>query len=219
MVAPRTGRRLHLAASDNSKTYPLPMMSTSNTISNSAGQSDSSRSLERRIEELESRLQRAPDANSMSMVVFSGELDKLLAAFVIATGAAACGMKVSMFFTFWASAALKKSGPQSSGKSIVERMFGWMLPGGYGKRKLSKMDMLGIGRRMMTREMAKKNVASLPELIDAAKELGVEINVCEMSMSLMGIRPEELIDYPEMGFCGVARFVEQSSSSNTTLFI
>lgn len=195
------------------------MMSTSNTISNSANPSDPSSSLERRIEELERRNKRAPDANSMSMVVFSGELDKLLAAFVIATGAAACGAKVNMFFTFWASAALKKRGPQARGKSIVERMFGWMLPGGFGKRKLSKMDMLGVGRLMMTREMAKKNVANLPELIDAAKELGVEINVCEMSMSLMGIRAEELIDYPNMGFCGVAQFVEKSSSSNTTLFI
>ncbi|MCP4787412.1 MAG: hypothetical protein GY903_19280 [Fuerstiella sp.] len=155
----------------------------------------------------------------MSMVVFSGELDKLLAAFVIATGAAACGMKVSMFFTFWATAGLKKSGPQVKGKSVVERMFGWMLPGGFGKRKLSKMDMCGVGRQMMAREMEKKNVASLPELIEAAKELEIEVNVCEMSMSLMGIRAEELIDFPGMGYCGVARFVEQSSSSNTTLFI
>lgn len=176
-------------------------------------------SLERRIEELEKKSKNTPDANAISMIVFSGELDKLLAAFVIATGAAACGMKVSMFFTFWATAALKKSGPQAKGKSIVEKMYGWMLPGGFDKRKLSKMDMCGIGRRMMAREMSKKNVASLPELIEAAKELGIEINICEMSMSLMGIRAEELIDYPDMEYCGVARFVEQSSSSNTTLFI
>jgi len=175
--------------------------------------------LEQRIEELEKESKNTPDSNAMSMVVFSGELDKLLAAFVIATGAAACGMKVSMFFTFWATAALKKAGPQAKGKSIVERMFGWMLPGGFGKRMLSKMDMCGIGSRMMAREMAKKNVASLPELIEVAKELDIEINVCEMSMSLMGIRPEELIEFPGMGYCGVARFVEQSSSSNTTLFI
>lgn len=175
--------------------------------------------LERRIEELEKKSKNSPDSNAMSMVVFSGELDKLLAAFVIATGAAACGMKVSMFFTFWATAALKKAGPQMKGKSIVERMFGWMLPGGFGKRKLSKMDMCGVGRRMMAREMAKKNVASLPELIEVAKELEIEINVCEMSMSLMGIRAEELIEYRNMGYCGVARFVEQSSSANTTLFI
>ncbi len=175
--------------------------------------------LERRIKELEEKCTNTADSNALSMVVFSGELDKLLAAFVIATGAAACGMRVSMFFSFWGAAALKKSGPQAGGKSIVERMFGWMLPGGFAKRKLSKLDMLGVGRQMMAREMAKKNVASLPELIEVAKDLEIEINICDMSMSLMGIRAEELIDYPNMGYCGVARFVEQSSSSNTTLFI
>ncbi len=176
-------------------------------------------SMERRIEELEKKSKSVADSNSLNLAVFSGELDKLLAAFVIATGAAACGMRVSMFFTFWGAAALKKAGPQIKGKSLVERMFGWMLPGGFRKQKLSKLDMLGVGRRMMAREMAKKNVASLPELIEIAKELGIEINICEMSMSLMGIQPEELIDYPEISYCGVARFVDQASSSNTTLFI
>lgn len=175
--------------------------------------------LEQRIEGLEKRIERTADSNALNMVVFSGELDKLLAAFVIATGAAACGMRVSMFFSFWGAASLKKEGPQTAGKSIVERMFGWMLPGGLSRRKLSKLDMLGVGRQMMVREMAKKNVATLPELIEAAKELEVEIKICEMSMSLMGIRPEEIIDYPNMSYCGVASFVEQSSSSNTTLFI
>lgn len=175
--------------------------------------------LERRIKELEQKSGNSADSNSLNLVVFSGELDKLLAAFVIATGAAACGMHVSMFFTFWGTAALKKAGPQAKGKTLVERMFGWMLPGGDGKHKLSNLDMLGIGRRMMAQEMAKKNVASLPELIEIAKELDIEINICEMSMSLMGIHAEELIDYPQIGQCGVARFIEQASSSNTTLFI
>ena len=190
------------------------MSSISDTIS-----PDVVATLEQRIEELEKQIKKTPDSNALSMVIFNGELDKLLAAFVIATGAAACGMKVSMFFTFWATAALKKVGPQAKGKSLIERMFGMMLPGGFGKRKLSHMDMCGIGRQMMCREMKKKNVANLPELIEAAQELEIEINVCEMSMSLMGIQAEELIDYPGMGFCGVARFVEQSSSANTTLFI
>lgn len=175
--------------------------------------------LERRIGELEKKSENTADSNSLNLAIFSGELDKLLAAFVIATGAAACGMRVSMFFTFWGVSALKKAGPQAKGKSLVERMFGWMLPGGFGKRKLSKLDMLGIGRRMMASEMTKKNVASLPELIEIAGELDIEINICEMSMSLMGIQPEELIAYPKIEYCGVARFVDQASSSNTTLFI
>lgn len=176
-------------------------------------------SLEQRIEELEIQCKNAPDTNAISMVVFSGELDKLLAAFVVATGAAACGMKVSMFFTFWATAGLKKSGPQAKGKTVVEKMFGWMLPGGFHKRKLSQMDMLGMGRMLMNHEMAKKQVPSLSELIQIAEDLEVNIDVCEMSMSLMGIKPEELIEYPNMNYCGVARFIEQSSCSNTTLFI
>lgn len=178
--------------------------------------------LRERIERLESQSERKPDkseAEQLTLLVFSGELDKLLAAFVIATGAAACGMQVSMFFTFWAAAALKKRGPQAGGKSLVERMFGWMLPGGFSRQKLTKLDFCGLGRRMMRREMEKKKVADLPELVDAAKDLGVEIEICEMSMSLMGIRREELIDYPGMRFCGVAGFLERAAASNVTLFI
>ena len=155
----------------------------------------------------------------LTLLVFSGELDRLLAAFVLATGAAACGTKVSMFFTFWATAALKKSGRQARGKSVVERMFGWMLPGGLNRRKLSHLDMLGAGRWMMCREMANKNIASLPEMIAVADELGVEISLCDMSMSLMGIRDEELIDYSHFQKCGVASFLDLAASSKTTLFI
>ncbi len=155
----------------------------------------------------------------LTLLVFSGELDRLLAAFVLATGAAACGTKVSMFFTFWATAALKKGGRQARGKSIVERMFGWMLPGGLNRRKLSHLDMMGAGRWMMCREMANKNIASLPEMIAVADELGVEISLCDMSMSLMGIRHEELIDYSNINTCGVAHFLDLAASSKTTLFI
>ena len=180
---------------------------------------DSIEGLDQRLKTLEKSLSKSADSNSMSLVVFSGELDKLLAAFVIATGAAACGMNVIMFFTFWATAALKKKGPQAKGKTLVERMFGWMLPGGADKRKLSKLDMCGMGRWMMAREMNRKNVASLPELIETAKELGVKLHVCEMSMSLMGIKPEELVNYPGMKYCGVASFIEKTSKSNTTMFI
>ena len=180
---------------------------------------DTIEKLDQRVRALEKSLSKSADSNSMSLVVFSGELDKLLAAFVIATGAAACGMNVTMFFTFWATAALKKKGPQAKGKTLVERMFGWMLPGGAEKQKLSKLDMCGMGRWMMAREMTKKNVASLPELIETAKELDVKLHVCEMSMSLMGIKPEELVDYPNIQYCGVANFIEKTSKSNTTMFI
>lgn len=172
-----------------------------------------------RIAKIEKQLESVGDPDSVSMVIFSGELDKLLAAFVIATGAAACGMKVNMFFTFWGTAALKKCGPQAPNKSVIERMFGWMLPGGFHNRKLSKMDMGGLGRRFMMREMNKKNVPDLGQLIDIAKMTNVQIDICEMSMSLMGIHKEELIEYPNTRYCGVATFLEAASKSGTTLFI
>jgi len=174
---------------------------------------------QRRLEVLERQMKAAPQANALSMVVFSGELDKLLAAFVIATGAAACGMRVSMFFTFWGTAALKKAGPQGRGKTWIEWMFGWMLPGGFGRRRLSKLDMCGLGRRLMAGEMRKKNIPDLPTLVELAGQSGVDISICEMSMNLMGIRPEELIDYPSLKYCGVAGFLQAASTSNTTLFI
>lgn len=185
--------------------------------------------IEERLQHIESLLadsHREPASSSavakedrLTMLVFSGELDRLLAAFVLATGAAACGTRVSMFFAFWATAALKKAGPQSRGKTVIERMFGWMLPGGLGHRKLSHLDMLGAGRWLMCREMQKKNIASLPDLITLADELGVEISMCEMSMSLMGIREEELIDYSHRSLCGVAGFLENAGRSQTSLFI
>ena len=187
----------------------------SDTISTFAD--DKLAELTRRLEALERQV--ASKDNGLSMVVFNNDLDKLLAAFTIATGAAACGMKVSMFFTFWATAALKKTGPQSVGKSVVERMFGWMLPGGFTRQRLSKLDMAGMGRWMMCREMSRKNVPSLEELVETADELGVQVNICEMSMSLMGIRPEELRTFSNVKYCGVATFLGQASESNTTLFI
>lgn len=175
--------------------------------------------LEDRIAALEARLAAGPRADVLNLLVFSGERDRLLAAFVMATGAAACGMEVSMFFTFWATPALRRSEPSTAKKSLTERAFGWMLPRGVGKTRLSQMDFGGLGRAMMSREMRHKNIASLDELIRTASELGVTIRVCDMSMRLMGIRQEELIDYPGLELCGVARFAEECCAANTTLFI
>lgn len=175
--------------------------------------------LEQRIEELEKRVAKLPDPDSISLVVFSNELDRLLAAFVMATGAAACGQNVSMFFTFWATSALRKHDFSAGKKSFVERMFGWMLPKGHRQLKLSQMDFWGMGRAMMSREMRNKNITNLETMISTAAELGVKIRVCEMSMKLMGIRPEELIEYPNLEFCGVASFSAHCSETNTTMFI
>ena len=171
------------------------------------------------LDELRGRVDKQGDPDALAIVLFSGELDKMLAAFVMATGAAASGMRVSLFCTFWGTAALKRKGSQMPNKSLVERAFGWLLPGGLHRRRLSKLDFGGFGRRLMAREMRKKQVPDLETLLEIAKETGVKLHVCDMSMHLMGIRQEELIDYPDRKVCGVASFLEISSRAGTTLFI
>lgn len=155
----------------------------------------------------------------VSIVVFSGSLDKLIASFVIATGAAASGMEASLFFTFWGTSAFKKDYSVPTKKGLLEKMFGWMLPRGSKELPLSQMNMGGMGAKMIRYMMEKKDVASLEELIDLAGELGVRANICDMSMDLMGIKKEELRDYPDLGYCGVAKFLETSSEGKITLFI
>ncbi len=157
--------------------------------------------------------------NKLSMVVFSGDLDKLLAAFIIATGAAAMGMEVVQFFTFWATPALRDKKKKGKGKDLFGKMFGFMLPKGARKVKLSKMNMGGMGTAMMQHLMKKKKVASLPEFIDLAIEMGVKIYICDMSMDLMGFKQEEMIDYPGRQFVGVAKFLEEAGDSKIQLFI
>jgi len=157
--------------------------------------------------------------DKMTIVVFSGELDKLLAAMIIATGATAMDMEVKLFFTFWATAALRDPKKNVKGKNLISKMFGVMLPKGAKKVKLSKMQMGGMGKAMLEGLMKKKGIASLEDMFKTAGELGVEINVCEMSMDLMGFKKEELIDYPKMNICGVATFLADAEESKVQLFI
>ena len=154
----------------------------------------------------------------LSLIVFSGSLDRLIAAFVLATGAAAMGMKVSMFFTFWGTAALRLDNVRVK-KTFLERMFGWMLPKGVKKLPLSQMNMAGGGPAMIRYIMKKNGVASVEEMIEISKELGVELNVCTMSMDLLGMKPDELIDYPGRTFCGVAKFIETAAPGKITMFL
>jgi len=157
--------------------------------------------------------------NKLSMIVFSGDMDKVLAALIIASGAVAMGMDVVMFFTFWGTPILRDKGKKVGGKDLMGTMFGAMLPKGASNLKLSKMNMGGIGTAMMKSLMKKKNVASVEEMLAVAGELGVRIYVCEMSMDLMGFKREEMIEYPNMDFCGVAKFLEEAKSSKIQLFI
>jgi peroxiredoxin family protein len=154
----------------------------------------------------------------LSMVVFSGSLDRLIAAFVIATGAAAMGMQVNLFFTFWGTAALRRESVRVK-KALLEKMFGWMLPSGSKKLPLSQMNMAGMGPVMIRQIMKNKGVASLEDMMTLSGELGVQIAVCTMSMDLLGMRVEEMIEYPHLTYCGVAKFLETSSSGKVTLFL
>jgi len=156
--------------------------------------------------------------DKLSLIVFSGSLDRLIAAFVLATGAAAMGMQVSMFFTFWGTAALRQDQVVVK-KNLLERLFGWMLPKGAKRLPLSQMNMAGGGPAMIRYVMKKKGVASVEEMIELSKELGVQLHVCSMSMDLLGMKAEELIDYPGRSFCGVAKFLETAAPGKITMFV
>jgi peroxiredoxin family protein len=158
-------------------------------------------------------------ANGLAMVVFSGDLDKILAAFIIANGAAAMDIPVSMFFTFWGLNVLRREGPVElkNSKTFMEKMFGWMMPKGPNKLTLSRMNMGGLGTILMKKEMAKKNVYDLPKLIKSAQEQNVRLIACTMSQDVMGIKKEELI--PGISFGGVGTFIDSADKSNITLFI
>jgi peroxiredoxin family protein len=162
---------------------------------------------------------RLPAVKGLTMVVFSGDLDKVLAAFILANGAAAMDLPVSMFFTFWGLNVLRWEGPVelSQPKTFMERMLGRMMPRGPAKLTLSKMNMGGLGTILMKKEMARKNVYDLPELIKSAQDLGVRFIACTMSMDVMGIKKEELI--PGIGYGGVGTCIDSADRSRMTLFI
>ncbi len=152
-----------------------------------------------------------------SMVVFSGDLDKALAALIIANGAAAMGQEVTLFFTFWGLNILRRKENIKVKKDFMGTMFGKMMPQGSEKLALSKMNMFGMGAKMIKGIMKKNNVSSIDELIESALGNGVKLVACNMSMDLMGIKEEELIDGVELG--GVAAFIGSADKSNINMFI
>lgn len=156
-------------------------------------------------------------ANGKTLIVFSGDLDKVLASFIIANGAAAMGKPVTMFFTFWGLNALRKSDKNNAKKPFMDKMFGAMMPKGSENLKLSKMNMAGMGTAMMKKVMNDKNVDSLEDLMKKAMQSGVKLVACTMSMDIMGITKEELIDGVE--FAGVASYLGDAEQSNVNLFI
>jgi peroxiredoxin family protein len=175
--------------------------------------------LEERLAQLEAQMQQVREElpeNRVSIIVFSGDLDKVLPAFIIATGAAAMGMQVSLFFTFWGLNALKKR-RDLSGKGFLEKLFALMTPVGTEGLGVSKMNFFGIGAKLLRTLMKRKQVASLEELAQMAREMGVKIIACQMSMDVLGITKDELWDGIEVG--GVATFLADATKSKITLFI
>lgn len=152
-----------------------------------------------------------------TIVVFSGDMDKVMAAFIIANGAAAMGKKVTMFFTFWGLAALRKRPAPKVSKGLIEHAFGIMLPKGVAHMGISKWNMGGMGGAMMRWVMKQKNVDTLQDLMDTAMKNGVTIQACSMSMDVMGIKEEELIDGIEI--VGVGTYLGAAETANHNLFI
>lgn len=156
------------------------------------------------------------ERSGQTIVVFSNDLDKVLASFIIANGAKATGKDVTMFFTFWGLNVLRKSNVNVK-KGLIDRMFGLMMPKGPDKLTLSKMNMGGLGSLMMKWVMKNKNISTLSELIQQAKDSGIKFIACNMSMDVMGIKEDELIDGIEIG--GVAKYIAESNNANSNLFI
>jgi len=169
--------------------------------------------LERSIAEVR---ERTPDDRA-ALVVFSGDLDRVMAAFVIATGAAAAGLETSMFFTFWGLSVLKRKGARAADKGFKQRMFGLMTPGGSEGLGTSKLNFFGMGAVMLRSMMKEQGISSLEELMAMARDLGVKTTACTMSMDAMGIAKEELVDGLDFG--GVAAFMADASRARVALFI
>ena len=150
-----------------------------------------------------------------SIVLMSGDMDKVMGAFIIATGAAAFDMQVSMFFTFWGLKAIQKG--NLTGRGFMGRMLGVLNRGGIDRLGPSKFNFGGMGRWMFKKMMKRHKVITLPQLLQQAQDLGVELTACEMSMKVMEIKKEDLIDGVEIG--GVASFIADASESKFSLFI
>ncbi|MDF2652272.1 MAG: CoA-disulfide reductase [Paenibacillus sp.] len=152
-----------------------------------------------------------------TIVLFSGEMDKAIAAFIIANGAAAYDHEVTIFFTFWGLNALRKDESVPAKKGFLEKMFGKMMPRGVNKMGLSKMNFGGMGPKMIKHVMKKHNVLSLPQLIELAREQGVKLVACTMTMDLLGLQKEELLDGIE--YAGVGAYLGDATESRVNLFI
>ena len=176
--------------------------------------------LEDRVASLEQDVARlrstTPDSNKITLLFFSGEQDKVLAGLMIATTAASMGMDVTAFFTFWGINTLKEK-RLYAGKDMKERMIDMMTPKGAGHMGVSQLNMLGAGAAMLKQMMKEKDVVSVDELLDLARDAGVHLIACSMTMQVMGLKPEELMQ--DIDVAGAASYLAEASHSGCTLFI
>ncbi|GBD99992.1 hypothetical protein BMS3Abin07_02039 [bacterium BMS3Abin07] len=174
--------------------------------------------LSAKLKELEDRVAKIEEKDgNLTLILMSGEFDKAMAAFIIANGALAMGKEVTIFVTFWGLDVIKKPAFSTAGRKFLEKMVLWMRPKGPDKIPTSKMNFAGIGPKLFRYMMGKKNVEKLGSLIEMAQEFGLKIIACQMSMDVMGLRKEDMIDGIEVG--GVAVMLNKSYKSNSTLFI
>ncbi len=175
--------------------------------------------IQRQLAALEQRVAAAEQggvSERATILVFSGEMDPLMAAFIIASASIAMGLEVTMYFTFWGLNALRKTWT-FKGKTLPEKMIAALLPKSVGRLATSRLNMAGIGPAFFKKVMDDNNVEDLPSLIEVARELGVRMVACEMTMGVMGIKREELVDWCDFG--GAATYLEHAADSKLTLFI
>jgi peroxiredoxin family protein len=161
-------------------------------------------------------LQKKPD--KVTLVVLSGDMDRVMAAFIIATGAASMGMQVTMFFTFWGLNVLRRPGAHSSAKDWIRRMFGLVNKGGPEKLPLSRFHFGGLGTRMMKIVMKRNRMPGVPELMEMARDLGVRFIACTTTLGLMGITKDTLVDGIDQ-FAGVSTYLAEAKDAQVNLFI
>jgi len=160
----------------------------------------------------------ASKPDRVTIVLLSGDLDRAMAAFIIATGAAAMGMQVTMFFTFWGLNAIRRKGATSSAKDWLRRMFGLLNQGGAETLPLSRFHFGGLGTRMMHKVMKQHRMPGVPELIATAMDLGVRFIACTTTMGLMGITKDTLIEGIDQ-FAGVTTYLAEAKQGSVNLFI
>jgi peroxiredoxin family protein len=199
---------------------PIESSDTSGQIRAGEPTPSQAQAFEARIASLEKEVQRlrelTPRSDKVTLLVFSGELDRILAGLIIATTAASLDKEVTIFFTFWGINALKEKRVLEN-KGLMEKAIDLMTPTGASHMGLSQMNMLGAGAAMLKRMMKEKGVVSVDELLEIAKDSGVKLVACSMTMQVMGIRQEELTEHVEIG--GAATYLEDASRSGITLFV